>query len=319
MTPVFLDYDQERLDYHIDVRRRVPEFSVFSDRFAERSAALRGRTRCHLDLRYGPHPRERLDIFLPAGITDPVPANLFFHGGYWRSSEKERYSYVADLLLPAGAASVVVEYALIPDVDLDELVRQCRAALAWVHANGPEFAIDPARLFVSGHSAGGQIVGMLATAGWHDDFGLPVDAIRGVCGISGLYDLEPIRLSYLNSTLGLDADTARSQQSGVPAGRRTGAVHRRRRWRRGRRVPAPELPRRGRLGPLGQRHDDGARRTAPLLGRRGAGRRVERAREGRARADEARRPLTGLSCTTVPEQVDSSAEIARAAPRRSLP
>ena len=209
MTAVFLDYDQERLDYHIDVRRRVPAFASFSDRFAERSAALRTRTRSHLDLRYGPHPRERLDVFLPDGVTDPVAANLFFHGGYWRSSEKERYSYVADLLLPAGAASVVVEYALIPDVDMDELIRQCRAALAWIHANGPEYSIDPARLFVSGHSAGGQIVGMLAAAGWHGDFGLPADVVRGACGISGLYDLEPIRLSYLNSSLGLDADAAR--------------------------------------------------------------------------------------------------------------
>jgi len=55
---------------------------------------------------------------------------VFFHGGYWRSADKERYRYLADGFLPAGAALAVVEYALIPTVDMDELLGQCRAAVA---------------------------------------------------------------------------------------------------------------------------------------------------------------------------------------------
>jgi arylformamidase len=208
MTPVFRDYDQERLDALLDVRRRVPDFATFTDRFERRSAAVRARRDCHLDVRYGAQPRERLDLFLPHATGRPVPANVFFHGGYWRSSEKERYSFLADGFLPAGAAYVAVEYTLIPDVDIDELIRQCRAALAWLHRNAGAFGIDRQRLFISGHSAGGQIVGMLAAAGWQDAFAAPVDIVKGVCAISGLYDLEPIRCSYLNATLGLDEATA---------------------------------------------------------------------------------------------------------------
>lgn len=211
---VFLDYDQERLDSLLDARRNVPDFLTYTDRFTARSrdtVASSGNN--HIDLPYGPQPRERLDIFLPWGAwrKAPVAANLFFHGGYWRSSEKERYSFIADTFLPAGHACVVVEYTLIPDVDMDELINQCRAAVAFVHENGRELFIDPDRLFVSGHSAGGQIVGLLMAEGWHADFGLPVDVIKGGCGISGLYDMEPIRRSYLNATLALDdASTARN-------------------------------------------------------------------------------------------------------------
>ncbi|MFX6743426.1 hypothetical protein ABTH23_20230, partial [Acinetobacter baumannii] len=67
---------------------------------------------------------------------------------------------------------------------------------------------DADRIFVSGHSAGGQLAGMLAGTRW-PDFGLPADAIKGGCSISGLYDLEPIRLCYLNRVIGLnEADVA---------------------------------------------------------------------------------------------------------------
>lgn len=206
---VFLDHSQERLDELLDNRRSVPDFLVYTDRFTARSAEVRRTTPAHLDVRYGEHPRERLDVFLPADADGPVSANLFFHGGYWRSSEKERYSFLAETFVPAGAACVVVEYALIPSVDMDELIRQCRAALAHVHHHADSLGIDGDRLYVSGHSAGGQIVGLLMAAGWHGDFGLPVDVVKGGCGVSGLYDMEPIRLSYLNSTLSLDEAAAR--------------------------------------------------------------------------------------------------------------
>ncbi len=171
-------------------------------------------------MRYGDHERERLDVFLPPDAAGPLPANLFFHGGYWRSAEKERYSYPAEAFNAAGAAYVAVEYALMPGVTMDELIRQCRAAVAHVHRHAAELGVDAERLYVSGHSAGGQIVGMLMAEGWQEPLGLPSDAIRGGCGISGLYDLVPIRRSYLNEVLALDDATAeRNSPKGLrPAG-----------------------------------------------------------------------------------------------------
>jgi arylformamidase len=211
-APVFLDYDQERLDALLDVRRRVPDFLAYTDRFEARSAAQRGRPGARLDVRYGAHERERLDVFLPPGATDPLPVNLVFHGGYWRSAEKERYSYPAEAFNALGAAYVAVEYALLPGVTMDELIRQCRAAVVHVHRHAAALGLDAGRLYVSGHSAGGQIIGMLLAGGWQEALDLPADAIRGGCGISGLYDLVPIRRSYLNEVLALD-DAAAERNS----------------------------------------------------------------------------------------------------------
>jgi arylformamidase len=199
---VFRGYDQDALDLLYDTRRRVPEWQSYTDRFEARSAALRERLPDGVGLSYGPHPRQTFDLFLPEGVVRP-PVHLFFHGGYWRSGDKERYSYVAEPFIAAGAAAAIVEYALLPGVGMDELVRQCRASVTHVAEHAGELGVDGDRLFVSGHSAGGHIVGMLMAGGW-EGAGL----VRGGLGLSGLYDLEPIRLTYLNDTLALDRDTA---------------------------------------------------------------------------------------------------------------
>ena len=150
---------------------------------------------------------EVLDIFL-AG-PDLAPVHVFIHGGYWQSRTKDDFSFVALGLVPLGAHVVVVNYALAPAADMDEIVRQNRAALAWVWRNADSFAGDRDRLYVSGHSAGGHLVAMAMATDWPAfGDGLPGDLVNGGCAISGLYDLEPIRLSYLNEALGLDAAAA---------------------------------------------------------------------------------------------------------------
>ncbi len=208
MSLVYGHYTQAELDELLNTRELVPDFETFTDRFTARSEASRSNVSAQLDVAYGEHPRERLDVFLPARVLAPA-VNMFFHGGYWRASDKERYSFLAESFLAFGAACITVEYALVPTVSLDDLVAQCRRAVAFVSRHGRELGIDPGRIYVSGHSAGGQIVGMLMAAGWHNDYRIPSDTIRGGCGISGLYDMEPIRLSYLNSTLQLDPESVR--------------------------------------------------------------------------------------------------------------
>jgi arylformamidase len=206
MSAVYGGYDQAELDALYNTRGMVPDHERYTAGFERRSQQVAARHPSHLDLRYGNHPRQRLDLFLPEDVADP-PVNVFFHGGYWRSADKERYRYLADGFLPAGAALAVVEYALIPTVDMDELVAQCRAAVAWLWAAG--LPVDRDHIHVSGHSAGGHIVGMLMADGWAEAAGLPADVIKGGCGVSGLYDLEPIRHTYLNGTLALDESSAR--------------------------------------------------------------------------------------------------------------
>ena len=115
---------------------------------------------------------------------------------------------MARALHPAGAVTVVLNYGLVPSVDLDEQVRQCRAAIAWVHRHAAQWDGDPARVSVSGHSAGGHLAAMLLTTDW-SVFGVPGDVVKAVCAISGIYDLEPIRLCYLNEALAFTPDVVR--------------------------------------------------------------------------------------------------------------
>jgi len=157
-----------------------------------RSDAFRAAHRGRLDVRYGEGARQRLDVFSCG--TPGAPTVVFIHGGYWQMNDKEPSSFVGDALLPAGFNLVLVEYTLAPAARLDAIVAEVRAGVAWTIEHAKEIGGDPGRVFVSGSSAGGHLTAAAMT-----------DArLAGGIAISGLYDLEPIQLNYLNEKLGLD-------------------------------------------------------------------------------------------------------------------
>jgi arylformamidase len=157
---------------------------------------------CRLDISYD---SERLDLF-PAERA-AAPCLLFIHGGYWQALDKSDFSFLAPAFQDAGVALAVVNYTLAPKAGMDEIVRQNRAAMAWLYRNARAYGVDPERIHVAGHSAGGHLTAMVLATNWAA-FGLDRNPVRGACAISGLYDLEPIRLCYLNDVLGLDAAAA---------------------------------------------------------------------------------------------------------------
>ena len=203
--PIFRHYDREALDREYDNRKKVANSAALLARGARESETTRGKLECRLDVDYGPHAGERLDVFPASTGAGQAPVQIFIHGGYWQRLDKSDFSYVARGFTPAGATTVVINYALMPSVTLDELVHQCRAAVAWVHEHAGSFGGDPGRIFVSGHSAGGHLTAMVMATDW-TRFGVSADAVKGGCAISGLYDLEPIRLCYLNDVLRLTPD-----------------------------------------------------------------------------------------------------------------
>lgn len=199
----FRDFDQGTLDRQYDTRGQVPSVGLYRARWEEESAAVRRRAGSLADIPYGPSPSERLDVF-PARRS-AAPIQIFFHGGYWCRSDKLYYSFLADGF--PDALTVAANYALCPSVNMDQLVEQCRNVVGWVHHNATKFGGDPCRMFISGHSAGAHIAAMLATCDWGAR-GLPADVIKGVTAMSGLFELEPIRLSFMNAEIRLTPELA---------------------------------------------------------------------------------------------------------------
>lgn len=210
MTEIYRGMDQVALDREYHAAGTVPSLQPFLERYADMSAQMRATLPCHLDVAYGPTEAETMDVFpvgpdLPAGRNAPV--FVFVHGGYWRRLSKADSSFMADVFTQAGVTIAAVNYALAPEASLDEIVRQCRTAVAWLHVNGREFGIDPDRIYIGGSSAGGHLVGMLLAQGWHELFGVPVDVVKGAMSASGLYDLAPVRLCEPNDWLNLDSES----------------------------------------------------------------------------------------------------------------
>lgn len=153
---------------------------------------------------FGPTRAEHLDIFQAEG--EEAPVHIFLHGGYWRACSSKEFSFVARQLVPSGITTLVVNYALCPQVSMTEIVRQARASVAWAWRNAERLGANPNNITVSGHSAGGHLVGMLLATDWEDEYGIPADVIKGALAISGLFDLGPFPHSWLQPDLNLSAE-----------------------------------------------------------------------------------------------------------------
>ncbi|MBO6521934.1 MAG: alpha/beta hydrolase [Rhodospirillales bacterium] len=198
---VYGDFTQEELDWQYNNRERVPDHETLLTKYVARGEAFIAKAPHTFDIPFGDTPAEVLDVYPAHESDDAAPVLIFFHGGYWFSRHKNDFRYIPVGFAPAGAMVVVVNYALVPDVDLPELVRQCRASVAWTCKNAAEHGGDPNRIYISGHSAGGHITAMMNATDW-SEWDVDPGAIKGSMAISGLYDLEPIRLNYMNPTLG---------------------------------------------------------------------------------------------------------------------
>jgi arylformamidase len=204
---VWLNYTQKDLNDQYNQRFLVPNADEYIQRAMEESARVRAKLECRLDVRYGPSADERLDIFPAARKGAPIV--VYIHGGAWTRNSKEHSSYFAETFVGAGLNFVATEFGLCPKVSLDELVRHNRGAIQWVHRNAREIGGDPDRLYVAGHSSGGHVTGMMIVTDWAKDWDLPADVIKGALAGSGMYDLEPVRLSSRNDYLKLDVAAAR--------------------------------------------------------------------------------------------------------------
>ncbi|HZQ60032.1 MAG TPA: alpha/beta hydrolase [Casimicrobiaceae bacterium] len=183
------------LDAAYNNRAAVPRYEAIVAQRRQRSAEVRRNTAGRLDLRYGERARQRLDFFPASNANAPVFA--YIHGGYWQSTEKESSTYLIEGPLAHGVAVALIEYTIAPEAGMDEIVAEIRSAIDWLAMHARELGGDPACLYVGGHSAGGHLAAMTLDK-----------EIAGVLCISGLFELEPIRLGSLNDNIDMSEASA---------------------------------------------------------------------------------------------------------------
>jgi len=198
----------QQLDRQYNARAGIPDHPEIFARWRANSSAARNELRYEPDYHYGPSPTESLDLY-PAARRN-APLLVFIHGGYWRSLDKQDFSFLAPAFVQAGVAVAMPNYGLAPAISIADMVRQMLRALAWLYRNSPSLDIDARRIVVAGHSAGAHLAAMMLAADWpHWARDLPQDLLCGAVCISGIYDLRPlVSAPFLQDDLQLDGEAA---------------------------------------------------------------------------------------------------------------
>ena len=195
---IYKEYSQEELNRQYNNRLQVPEHATHVENWEKLSEESREQYKCIRDIEYGQLSRERLDIY--PSSTPGSKTLIFIHGGYWRNLDKSQFHFVAKAFHDDDLTTVLITYPLAPEVSIDQVVLSCRKAVHWVYENIVAYNGDPEQIYIAGHSAGGHLAVMMMTA--NEKF--PPISLKGVCSMSGLFNLIPIRLSDVNETLKMD-------------------------------------------------------------------------------------------------------------------
>ncbi|WP_276500309.1 alpha/beta hydrolase [Terrimonas pollutisoli] len=200
---IYKKYNQQELDLQYNNRFHVPGFENYLQRWEKLSSSARKQYKVYQDIPYGDRSRECLDIF-----SSPNPFSktvVFIHGGYWQKFDKTLFHFIAGAFVSYGTTTVLINYPLAPDVSIDQIVKSCSEAISWINKNSASFNGDADQIYIAGHSAGAHLAAMLMTA---EEKQKHRTSIKGVCAISGLFNLTPIQLSNINEVLKMDKETA---------------------------------------------------------------------------------------------------------------
>ena len=196
---VWLNMDQTELDAAYDQSKYAANLQQIVKRYATNSEAVRARLGAPRRYSYGTSPIEALDLY--ATKRPNAPINVFIHGGAWRGGHAKDSAYPAELFVHAGAHYIALDFINVLEAQgsLMPMAEQVRRGVAWVYRNARSFGGDPERIYVSGHSSGGHLAGVVLVTDWRKEFNLPPDTVKGGTLISGMFDLKPVRLSARSS------------------------------------------------------------------------------------------------------------------------
>lgn len=194
---------RDELDREYSPSSVAPQYLSILLSYRLRSVSARERHRHDADVRYGPDPAETLHFFPPA--RGPAPVHVFVHGGHWQESSKEDSCFAAPAFLRAGAGFVALGYGLAPRRALGDMVRSVRRGIRWIADHAAELGIRPDGIYLSGSSAGAHLVAAAAASD-----GGNIAPVAGITLLSGVYDLEPVRHSYVNDLVGMTSADVRA-------------------------------------------------------------------------------------------------------------
>jgi arylformamidase len=192
---VWLDLDQRELDDAYDQAKYAPNLQQVVGRWPTNSDQTRAVIGAPRRLKYGAADIEGADLY--PTMAPNAPVNIFIHGGAWRGQIAAYYGFAAEMFVDAGAHFIAIDFNNVLETggDLFAMIDQCRRAIAWIAKNAASFGGDPDRIYLSGHSSGAHLGGVMAVTDWEKDFGLPGNLLKGALLSSGMYDLKPVRLS----------------------------------------------------------------------------------------------------------------------------
>ena len=196
---VWLNMNQKQLDDAYDQTVWASNQQQVQGRWASNSEIVRQRIGPPRRFAYGPTPIEALDVYTTDRPNAPI--TLFIHGGAWRAGVAKNYGFPAETVVRAGGHYIALDFINVIESggNLAPMADQVRRAVAWVYRNASMFGGDPNRIYLSAQSSGAHLAGVVVVTDWPRQFNLPGDVVKGAVMTSGIYDLEPARLSARSS------------------------------------------------------------------------------------------------------------------------
>lgn len=201
--PLYKQYDQASLDLQYNNRFHVPAYANHFSKWDSLSRQTEKEYPVIKDIPYGSLPEETMDIY-----SAPQPGSrvlIFLHGGYWQMMDKSGFQFIVPAFIPYGITVMIVNYPLAPAFSMDQIVHSCKKIGQWLPKHLHLYNGDIKQVYIAGYSAGGHLGAMLMEAS-SESPATPV--YRGLCSLSGLFNLLPVQLSNLNSVIGMDRAAA---------------------------------------------------------------------------------------------------------------
>ena len=192
--------DRAFVEREYNNRGLVPEHPQYFARWERDSQYVRSTLPGRLELAYGPDERQRMDIFPAAKARGTL---VFFHGGYWRSLDKDLFSWIAAPFVAAGIGVALPRYRLVPSVAIEDVVDDAIAAVNWLFANAGAQGLSTERVVISGWSAGGHLAASVFAAP-RERLRFDPARVSGGIPMSGVFEFEPLRHYSYNSEFHLD-------------------------------------------------------------------------------------------------------------------